>query len=338
MNIKKTLKILFFVILFLAVAGYLVFVFFGMKSANPEEECVGVAVIMDNQEDAFVDSMAVINILQDNGIKPEGKKMKDINMQLIKNTLEKNPFILSAECYQSNNGMDVGTGMLCIKVTEVAPVMLVFDDKSSYYVDAQGKIIKSDIIYPKNILVANGDITKNYLIELAQLAQYIKNDELWDNQIEQIFVSMNGMKEREITLIPRVGNQKILLGTIDMYDKKLIRLKKFYERGINKIGWNKYSALNLKYKNLVVGIIKGQEVVIANNADKPETNQEGQQQNPDQNTQTNTQQPNNQNAEQPKAEQPKPNAEQPKAEQPTTEQPKTEQPKQETPKTEQNKQ
>ena len=295
MKFKKILKITFLVLLFLAVSAYLLYAFLGMESTNPEEECVGVGVIIDEPDDVLVDSMTVIEILKEKGIEIEGKKMKDINVQLIKSTLEKNPFVISADCYSSNNGMEVGQAKLFIKLTQTIPVLLVFSDSTYYYVDNQAKIIKTDNLYPKNVLVANGDISKNYLYELVKLGNYIKHDEFWDNQIEQVFVSMNRMKEREITLIPRVGNHKILLGTIDKYDKKLKRLKTFYEKGLGKIGWNKYSILNLKYDNQVVGVIRGQEIVIAEKPDEPENNEANQQET---NPQENNVKPNGENTQQ----------------------------------------
>ncbi len=262
MNIKKTLKISFLVLLFVAVVAYLLYVFFGMESTNPDEECVEVTITIEDGTDAFVDSLMVMDILKESGIYPIGKKMRDINPISIKNLLEKNPFITTVDCYQTNNGMPVGTGKLCVRVNERIPVLLVFEDNSSYYVDALANVIRTDTIYAKNVLVANGEISNNYLAELVELAQFIKTDEFWDNQIEQVFVSKNNMKQRVITLIPRVGSQKIFLGTIDDYDKKLKRLRKFYERGLNTIGWNKYSILNLEYKDQVVGVIKGKEIVL----------------------------------------------------------------------------
>lgn len=96
--------------------------------------------------------------------------------------------------------------------------------------------------------------------DLAAFANYIHSDDFWDNQIEQVYVEYDKNKERVVTLIPRVGEQRIYLGPITDYDKKLKRLRKFYEQGLSVVGWNKYSVLNLEYDNQVVGIIKGMEI------------------------------------------------------------------------------
>ena len=64
----------------------------------------------------------------------------------------------------------------------------------------------------------------------------------------KIYVADNG----EVELVPRVGEHTVLLGTPTRVEEKLARLKEFYTEGLNKVGWNKYSALNLKYDNQVI--------------------------------------------------------------------------------------
>lgn len=261
MSFMKILKIILFSILFLAVAAYLVYSFFIMESTNPEEKCAKVVMVIDDGDEVFVDSAKAVEILKEANLYPLGKKMKDIDMQEIEHELLKNTFITSVDCYGSNNGMAVGTGALYVKIKQIVPVALVYDAHGEkHYVDPQGNIVETDTLYARNMLVANGEISRSYMVsDIAQFAQYVKQDPFWDNQIEQVYVEFDKNKERVVTLIPRVGDQKIYLGLMDGYDKKLERLKKFYERGMPVVGWKKYSVLNLEYDNQVVGIIKGQE-------------------------------------------------------------------------------
>jgi cell division protein FtsQ len=66
--------------------------------------------------------------------------------------------------------------------------------------------------------------------------------------IEQIYVSNTG----EFTLIPKVGDQKILFGNYTNVKDKLENLKIFYQEGMPYEGWQKYRTINLKYKGQVV--------------------------------------------------------------------------------------
>jgi cell division protein FtsQ len=43
-----------------------------------------------------------------------------------------------------------------------------------------------------------------------------------------------------------------LLGDAHDLDEKFRKLFAFYRYGLNKIGWNKYSIINIKFKNQVI--------------------------------------------------------------------------------------
>ncbi len=86
------------------------------------------------------------------------------------------------------------------------------------------------------------------LDELFELATFIRNNEFWRAQIQQIIVEPNG----ELTLVPTVGDHHILLGHTDKMEQKFKKLLLFYHKGLNKTGWDQYSHINLKYKDQVI--------------------------------------------------------------------------------------
>jgi cell division protein FtsQ len=94
----------------------------------------------------------------------------------------------------------------------------------------------------------NKEGKSNILSDLQELASYIHHDPFWNSQFVQVFVNKKG----EIELIPRVGAHIIILGKADAYQNKLKKLKTFYVKGLNSIGWNDYETINLKYKNQVI--------------------------------------------------------------------------------------
>ena len=50
----------------------------------------------------------------------------------------------------------------------------------------------------------------------------------------------------------RVGSHKILLGESENIEDKLNRLEVFYKETIGKQNWNKYTTLDLRFKDQVV--------------------------------------------------------------------------------------
>ena len=77
---------------------------------------------------------------------------------------------------------------------------------------------------------------------------FLHNNKFWDAQIEQIHV----LPDRNIELVPRVGDHLVYLGKLDDFEDKLARLKEFYKKGLNKVGWNKYSRINLEFSNQII--------------------------------------------------------------------------------------
>jgi cell division protein FtsQ len=84
--------------------------------------------------------------------------------------------------------------------------------------------------------------------ELHKIATYVDKDAFWKAQIEQIFVTA----ESEFVLIPKVGEHTIVFGTGDDIEIKFEKLMLFYKEGLSRVGWDKYSTINLKYKNQIV--------------------------------------------------------------------------------------
>ena len=98
--------------------------------------------------------------------------------------------------------------------------------------------------------VLTGRVTKKRATnDLYDFVEFLENDDFWHAQIVQINVTPN----QQIELIPRVGDQVILLGKLDGYKKKLDKLETFYTSVMNKRGWLGYKEIDLRYHGQVIG-------------------------------------------------------------------------------------
>ena len=76
---------------------------------------------------------------------------------------------------------------------------------------------------------------------------------LADSTLNVLVQQVNVNAEQELELFPAAGNHKVVLGNSEDLAVKFNKLKLFYTEGLNKTNsWQKYSTINLKYKNLVV--------------------------------------------------------------------------------------
>lgn len=227
--------------------------FIGIKRASML--CREVKVYIPGN-DYFVDRQEVNSILHVGSNTLVGKKLEDINIQQLEKTLQANPFIEFAKVFAD---MD---GVINVEIRQRQPILRVMNRfAQDFYVDQYGLKIPLSVNFTAPVLVATGNIDEIFINRVDTLhtamakalfktADYIRRDSLWDAQIEQIFINA----DHEIELIPRVGNQRILLGNTDSLDKKFKNLLIFYQKAIPKVGWGAYKVINIKYANQVVGI------------------------------------------------------------------------------------
>jgi cell division protein FtsQ len=204
----------------------------------------------------FIDRQEIDNILQVKKHMLVGRRIEDINIQALEKTLRANPFIETARVYTD---MD---GIIKVEISQRQPILRIINEfDQDFYVDQHGYKIPLSENFTARVLVANGyieepfggkvDTLRTALAEdVFKTADYIRKDSLWDAQIAQIYVN----QDHEIELIPRVGNQRILLGNADSLDTKFRNLMAFYKQALPQVGWNAYKMINIKYANQVIGV------------------------------------------------------------------------------------
>ena len=237
-------KILIISVAALLLAYLLFSVFYVNPNAKKDLPCKEIRInIVDTLERHYMNDADIINSITKAGLSPVGKDMATVNTAAIEKKLEENRLIKRAECYKTIDGT------LRIKIYQRIPVLRIFSAKGSYYVDNEGEKMPVPENFAAYVPVASGFIEDEFAKkQLYDFALFLQQDKFWNSQIKQIYVSSNG----DIELTPAVGNHQIIIGKIENYKENLEKLRLFYEKGLSKVGWNKYSVINLKYKNQVV--------------------------------------------------------------------------------------
>ena len=175
---------------------------------------------------------------------PIGKKMGRISTKSLERELSKHPLIDEAECYKTPSGK------VCVEVTQRIPILRVMSaNGENYYLDNKGTVMPPDAKCVAHRVIVTGNVEKSFAMkDLYKFGVFLHNNKFWDAQIEQIHV----LPDRNIELVPRVGDHLVYLGKLDDFEDKLARLKEFYKKGLNKVGWNKYSRINLEFSNQII--------------------------------------------------------------------------------------
>ncbi|MDR0537242.1 MAG: cell division protein FtsQ [Tannerellaceae bacterium] len=235
---------LFAAVLTLLLMIYIIIVAVRFKDTKQDDQCRGLSVTIKSENGkTFLTESEIVLALKNAGLHPNGKPMNEINTNKIKLEIRRNGLVSDVDVYKTPSDM------IKIKVMEKTPVLRIITGSSDYYVDRKGEIMPASGKYAAYTPVASGNIEKDYArTNLYEFSLFLLENEFWNNQIEQIYIR----PDKEVELIPRVGDHRILLGSFDNFKEKLSNLRLFYEQAIPKIGWNKYGIINLKYKNQIV--------------------------------------------------------------------------------------
>ncbi len=240
----------------LKLAGYLGFVIFliitlaftSYESKNIP--CRNIEIEFGNDELIQLSKSEIARMVKVADKDISGKKLEDINTDIIEKEVEKNPVVLKAEVYKVV-AKDTSSykGVVTVRVKHRSPVVRVMSESGSYYLDKFGGKIPVSIHYAANVLVATGYFSEKYAKEeLLPFVLFVENDEFWRAQVEQVHVEKNG----DVILTPLVGDQVIELGKLDNFEEKLRNMKAFYNQVLANNNWDKYERISLKYKNQVV--------------------------------------------------------------------------------------
>jgi cell division protein FtsQ len=253
---KKVMKI---ILLFPLV--YLVVLPLYLSSYSSATLCGAIDIIIkDSSRYHFVTKNQILNIVNGAPGKVLGHHVRDISPSEIEGRIRVLREIKDAEAYMTIDGT------LHVYVDQRDPVMRVIPSNGGdYFIDSEGIVIRKRNLYTPRLHIVGGNVNitspmlsgisildtsiKNTILrDIYNLVDYINDDNFWSAQIDQIYVDNND----EIDLIPRVGNQVIHLGTADNFEGKLRNLEAFYDKVLPEVGWNKYSVINLEYKDQIV--------------------------------------------------------------------------------------
>ncbi|MBW7844913.1 MAG: cell division protein FtsQ [Bacteroidia bacterium] len=234
--------------------------FVSVSFVNKQEKqisCTEINVEIKPTEAAyFVDREMILKTIRKDGNEKKiiGTKINEINISALEEKLCNNPMIKTAQVYSDMNGT------LNIHIAQRRPILRILNAfGEGFYLDEDGLKMPLSPNYTAHSQFASGYIFEHgegrdfaqsaVLKDLFKIATYVDKDTFWNAQIQQIFVTA----ESEFILIPNIGKQTILFGDISDMETKFKHLFLFYKEAITRVGWDKYSSINVKYKNQIIG-------------------------------------------------------------------------------------
>ncbi len=207
------------------------------------------------QNNYFIDKKDVLAILQKtNGQKLENTNAGKLNLSQMENALSKQPWVKNAEMFFDNNNV------LQVKITEREPIARIFTvSGASFYIDSSLARLPLSSKFSARLPVFTSFPTdvkvltksdSSLLSDVKMMSEFINAHPFWMAQIDQVDIT----SARTFELTPKLGNQLIRFGGAGNCEQKFNKLLAFYKQVQTKIGWNKYSVIDVQFMNQVIGV------------------------------------------------------------------------------------
>lgn len=222
--------------------GLVVFLYGFSAARNELHKIEKIEIEFEEGSNLFMTHEMVNKLLiqKKTGFKNQAKSMVDLH-NLEANVLS-HPMVESAAIYVTVDGM------LKTRVKQRTPIARVVNNKGSYYIDKQAKIMPLSEHHSARVMLVTGNVTESDTPEVFKLTTAILNDDFLKKQI--IGINKNG--KNQYVLSTRIGEQNIELGDLNNLKQKFKNLNSFYKKTMAENSLEKYATINLKYHNQVV--------------------------------------------------------------------------------------
>lgn len=168
--------------------------------------------------------------------------------------LEQRAHVASAEVFTGISGH------LAVRIRQRKPLVRIINaEQESFYLDEAGERMAFSPDYDAPLLTASGAIQADptdslsrqaaqQLQAIQQVSRYIRQDSFLRALTGQLYVASN----QDIQLVPRIGEQTIVLGRAENLADRFAKLKAFYRKVLPSEGWYTYDQINLKYEKQIV--------------------------------------------------------------------------------------
>lgn len=257
MKMKKGLRITLAAAAFCLV-GLVFAVIHGMNQRRIGQlTCIGVKV-------EFTDDFNFVTVKDIEGYLGKGygayigQRLDSVDLAKVERILDGKSAILKAEAYTSPDGY------LNVKIRQREPAVRFQKEDNGFYADEKGFLFPLQRNYTSMVPIIDGAVPldvergfkgrpktereQEWLADVLDLVNFMKESEIWAENISQINVRDNG----DLVLIPREGKERFIFGPATDFDGKFDRISRYYTTILPEKGAGYYSTVNVKCNGQIV--------------------------------------------------------------------------------------
>lgn len=207
--------------------------------------CVSLRyTIEDRSERLYLTEQELDLLLQSKDLYPVGKKMDIVSLHRIEETVLHHPMVRTAECYMTPRNE------MRIRLTQREPLVRVQTASDTYFIDRDRKVMPVRKAVRDSVLLVKGTVGVQIASGvLADFAEWLEDNSYWRKRVHHVHVA-----SPQMVYIYLKGEQpRIVMGNMRGYEKKLAKLRVFFEKGAEAIQDKNYTELDLRFKGQVIG-------------------------------------------------------------------------------------
>ncbi|KAA6432298.1 hypothetical protein FOE74_14395 [Rufibacter glacialis] len=232
------------------------FVFLAGFSKNRQEGkiCKKVNIKIDNEyNNYFLSESEVMALLTRNGNQPlTGMKKEEIDLKRLEMRIKSHKFVRQAEVSRDLEGN------INVTIQQNRPIARLLSTEKDVYLDEEGNQLPLSTLYTAHVIPVTSSVVakpksgsffqdsvgKAYL----SLLRFIEKDPFWNAQLAHMDIDQKG----KVSFLTQVGDQRIEFGKPVNVQEKFRKLFIFYKEVMPVVGWDKYSRLNIEYKDQII--------------------------------------------------------------------------------------
>ena len=222
----------------------------GYKMTPMTAPCVCIDyTIADADERLYLTENELELLLRAENLHPVGKALNSLSLHRIERAVAQHPMVRTAECYLTPRNE------VRVTLTQRVPVLRVQTMNETYLIDTDRRVMQARATVRDQVPLVTGTVGIQMATnQLADFAEWLKGNAYWRARIHHLQVKAPHMvyiylKDENGT----VRSERVLLGSLNDYERKLAKLRIFLENGSEATQNQQYSEIDLRFHGQVIG-------------------------------------------------------------------------------------
>lgn len=225
-----------------AVWGYLM--------TPTQTPCASITYIVeDGKHRMYLTADELSAKLRAEDIYPVGRQQDLVSLHRIERSVAAHPMVRTSECYLTPRDE------VMVRLTQRVPVLRVQVPGDTYFIDTDRRVMQYRSAVKDSVLTVTGAVgVQMASTQLADFAEWLQGNKYWRQRIDHLYVASPHMiyiyvKDEGL----KAQGERIVLGSMYGYERKLRKLRTFYENSGAALEDKQYTELDIRFRGQVIG-------------------------------------------------------------------------------------